>query len=122
MILIKYFNFSAAHKLINYKGQCANLHGHTYKLQVSVSGKIKDSGVIIDFGKLKSIVNDHVLKKLDHSYLNDIISQPTAENIVRWIFNNLDGVLEKDKIVLEKIILWETPTSAALYTRKDIEN
>jgi 6-pyruvoyltetrahydropterin/6-carboxytetrahydropterin synthase len=110
MIITKEFTFDSAHKLQGYAGKCANLHGHTYKLQVSVQGKLNKQGMVIDFLELKKIVHEQVLSVLDHNYLNDIIENPTAENITIWIWEKL-----KTCIPLCELKLWETPSSFTTY-------
>ena len=116
MFLTKKFSFDAAHKLLKHAGKCKNLHGHTYCLEVSVTGKMDSkTGMIIDFGILKKIVNDLVLEKLDHEYLNDLINNPTAENMIKWIWRTLSKALKKHNIALYKIKLWETPTACVVY-------
>lgn len=110
MLLCKEFTFDAAHKLENYVGLCANLHGHTYRLQVIIAGKIGKNGMVLDFGDLKEIVHNLVLKNLDHTFINTLIPQPTAENITLWIWKQLEK-----KIPLYEIRLWETPTSFVSY-------
>ncbi len=105
MILTKEFIFDAAHKLENYKGKCKNLHRHTYKL--------KKTGMIIDFLELDKIVEKNVLSILDHSFLNEIIKNPTAENISLWIWEKL-----KNSINLSEIKLWETSISYVSYNGK----
>ncbi len=111
MLIGKEFTFEAAHKLLNYNGPCANLHGHTYKLQVVLSGSVQKDGMIIDFVDLKRIVKEKVLSKLDHAFINKIIRQPTAENIATWIWNQL----KKSLPLLYEIRLWETQTSFVIY-------
>ncbi len=111
MLIAKEFTFDSAHKLPNYNGLCANLHGHTYKLIVYLSGKIKEDGMVIDFSELKQKVNDKVIKLLDHKFLNDVIDYPTAENIAVWIWKKLIKELPE----LYEITLWETPTSHVIY-------
>ena len=75
--------FSAAHRLKNDKldknrnkklfGKCYNLHGHNYELYVTVTGEInKNSGFIIDLKDLKKIIQEKVIKKLDHNFINDV--------------------------------------------------
>lgn len=114
MQLTKEFIFDAAHKLENYEGKCKNLHGHTYKLQVSVNGDINEkTGMIIDFLELDKIVEKNVLSILDHSFLNDTIKNPTAENIAVWIWEKLKNIIN-----LSEIKLWETPTSFVSYNGK----
>lgn len=106
----KEFTFEAAHKLNNYEGKCANLHGHTYRLHVTAQGSIRKNGMVLDFVELKQIVSEKVLDKVDHTYLNNLIKQPTAENIVVWIWN----ILSKN-LPLSELSLWETPTSWVTY-------
>lgn len=114
MNITKKFTFDCAHKLINYDGKCKNLHGHTYTLLITVQGRVdKKSGMIIDFGILKNIVNEKVIDVFDHAYINDIIAQPTAENMAIWIWNKLHKHLD-----LHKIELWETPDSFVTYYGK----
>lgn len=103
MTVNRVFHFAASHFLKEYKGKCENLHGHNYKLIISVGGDIKKDGMIIDFTEIKNIVWSEVLTTLDHSHLNDILDNPTAENISLWIFERLEK-----KINLEKITLYES--------------
>ena len=110
MIITKVFTFEAAHKLEGYDGDCSNLHGHRYKLEVSVKGNVGADGFVIDFRDLKKTVHDSAISKLDHSYLNDTIKVPSAENISIWIWDAL-----KDKLDLHQIKLWETENSFVVY-------
>lgn len=111
MLATKKFTFNSAHKLINYKGKCKNLHGHTYTLMVTVSGEIdKASGMVIDFNLIKDVVNKKVINILDHIMLNEIVEQPTAENLTVWIWQQL-----KNEINVYQIELWETPDSFVTY-------
>lgn len=72
--LTREFTFDAAHQLVDYDGKCACIHGHTYRLLVTVEGhKLQQigpkKGMIIDFGQLKKVVNEEVIEKLDHKFL-----------------------------------------------------
>ncbi len=107
MYLTKRFSFEAAHNLMNYKGKCANLHGHSYVLEVTVLGEPTQNGMIIDFYDVKKIVEENVILKLDHKYLNDIIEQSSAERISLWIWNALHNELP----ALYEIKLFETEDS-----------
>ena len=92
MIVLKEFEFDAAHYLPEYNGKCERLHGHTYKLVVKVQGTPDHEGMVIDFIRLKNIVKENVLVHLDHACINDILPQPSAENISVWVWNKLkDG-------------------------------
>lgn len=112
MIIAKEFVFDAAHRLINHSGKCKNLHGHTYRLRVFVNGEVNNEGFVMDFSELNKVVKENVLNLLDHNYLNNIIENPTAENIVFWIWNQL-----KNCVSLYEIWLWETPTSLVIYRK-----
>jgi 6-pyruvoyltetrahydropterin/6-carboxytetrahydropterin synthase len=114
MHLTKRFSFEAAHNLIGYKGKCANLHGHSYVLEVTVEGEPKHDGMIIDFYDVKKIVEEKIIEKLDHTYLNDIIEQSTAERIALWIWN----ALHKELSALYEIRLFETEDSWVTYRGK----
>lgn len=92
MLVSRTFTFDAAHYLTDYYGKCERMHGHTYKLEVTLEGKIQANGLVIDFVVLKRLVKKHVLDKLDHQVLNDIIENPSAENIVLWIWNQLQDL------------------------------
>lgn len=123
MNVTKIFEFSAAHKLPHYDGDCRNLHGHTYRLEVTFSGSPmtegSNQGMIIDFNDLKTIVEEYIIKRLDHRYLNEVFFNPTAELMVDWIWRELDvGLLRSyavdgtdvsNDIRLEKVRLWESP-------------
>jgi 6-pyruvoyltetrahydropterin/6-carboxytetrahydropterin synthase len=106
------FKFDSAHNLVHYKGKCENLHGHTYRLRVTLAGSTDaDSGMIMDFGIIKQIVEDKVIDKLDHHYINDFVENSTAENIIRWIWNELKGPLSGETYHLYELKLWETENS-----------
>lgn len=110
-IIWKQFEFEAAHFLPFHQGNCRNLHGHSYKLQVGVTGEPHDigpqTGMIMDFGDLKLIVKNVFLDDLDHSTLNKIFENPTAEVMARWMFDEL-----KIRIAgLYGVRLWETSGS-----------
>ncbi len=93
-------------------GKCSNFHGHNAKLEVTVSAMdgLKD-GMVINFVKLKEIVEDTVIDKLDHKLLNDILELPTSENLIKWIWDQLELTLEKEYVILEQLTLSETDSS-----------
>ena len=119
----KEFTFDAAHSLPGYNGPCENLHGHTYRLQVTVQRrdgwKEIDAlgschGMVMDFGLLSAVVKDSIVSALDHSNLNEVLPfRTTAENMASWIFNSLSGRMQGAGIVVTEVKLWETPTSYA---------
>jgi 6-pyruvoyltetrahydropterin/6-carboxytetrahydropterin synthase len=120
MQLYKEFTFDAAHKLEEYHGKCEALHGHTYRLRVTLDGTPDAEGMVMDFLELKDLVKKHVLARLDHAYLNDVISQPTAERIALWIWNELDDKIKRRNCSLYAVQVWETATSSVIIHRKDV--
>lgn len=89
MLVTRKFTFDAAHFLTDYYGKCERLHGHTYTLEITLEGKVQTNGLMIDFVVLKKIVQKHVLVKLDHQLLNDVIENPSAERVAIWIWEQL---------------------------------
>lgn len=113
--------FAAAHNLRNYKGKCENLHGHNYKVRVTLSGPGLDStGLLYDFVQLKKVIRN-VIRSLDHRYLNELkpfdVLNPSAENIARYIYDEAAKELNPaaNGAAISSIIVWETDTSAATY-------
>lgn len=110
----KCFGFEAAHHLPNYDGACNRLHGHSYKLQVTVSGSVDEAtGMIIDFSVLKDVVKSKVVDRYDHRNLNEFFSNPTAENMVQHIFKELAKSFNHMGLEVESVKLWETESSFA---------
>lgn len=114
-------SFAAAHNLINYQGDCENLHGHNWTVEVTVSARELDkSGLGIDFKVLKKQTNQ-LLDELDHKYLNDLKpfqeSSPSSENISRYLFERLSQALDNDNVRVELINVWESENACASYSR-----
>jgi 6-pyruvoyltetrahydropterin/6-carboxytetrahydropterin synthase len=110
--------FSAAHRVEDYPGNCERLHGHNWKVEVTASRSRLDSlGMVVDFRKLKE-VTDRALVPLDHTYLNDVPPfdgiNPTAENIARYL---LDAVSKE--IPVTRVRVFESETSFATYVSED---
>lgn len=103
------FSFSAAHHLTQYKGVCERLHGHTYRVAVTVEGPVQKNGLVVDFTLLKKVVEEKVLKKLDHRDLNEIMPNPSAENIALWIWDKLKNInrLLRAPVELDSVRVWE---------------
>lgn len=119
--ITKIFSFDSAHRLEDYGGKCRHLHGHTYKLEVTVKGAMGDNGMVFDFSVLKAAVEEKVVSKLDHQYLNELFDfNPTCENIVVWIYDQISTVLIGYPCMLERVKLWETATSFAELTSDDV--
>ena len=109
MLVTKEFSFEAAHNLLNYSGKCERLHGHTYILQVTVDYPVGENGLAYDFTDLKRIVKEKVISKVDHYYLNDILTQSSVEYLAIWIWEQLK------ELHLSEIKIYETPTSHVTY-------
>ena len=111
--------FSGAHNLREYKGKCENLHGHNWKVEVTVTSKKLDNiGMVMDFKDLKKIVSN-ILSVLDHHYLNEISYfkqvNPTSENIAKFVYSQVQGKLTPKQLKVDTVRIWETAGSAAAY-------
>jgi 6-pyruvoyltetrahydropterin/6-carboxytetrahydropterin synthase len=106
------FDFEAAHRLPHHPGKCKELHGHSYHLVVSVERAVaRDTGIAIDFADLKQVVRREVVDRLDHTYVNELIDNPTAEVMAVWIWNALREPLPG----IAEVELWETRNCAVVY-------
>ena len=113
--------FSSGHALRGYKGKCENVHGHNYKVRVTLAGPELDSiGLLYDFVHLKQAIQG-VIRTLDHKYLNELVPfdtlNPSAENIARHIYDRVATQLPKaaNAAGISSVTVWETETSAATY-------
>jgi len=112
-------HFSGAHRLRYLHGKCEELHGHNWKVEVSiVSNRLGKEGVVIDFGVLKQKLVK-ILKFLDHTYLNDLPYfsgfEPSSENIAKYIFDRLKPEIKGYPTTLKKVTAWESETAFATY-------
>ncbi|MBE9486387.1 MAG: 6-carboxytetrahydropterin synthase QueD [Chloroflexi bacterium] len=113
-------HFAAAHNLLNYDGDCENLHGHNWKIEVTVKTEsLDDAGLGLDFKILKKHTNK-IVDSLDHKYLNDLEPfrgiSPSSECISKFIFDKLKKELHEYDVELEKITVWESDNACASYT------
>jgi 6-pyruvoyltetrahydropterin/6-carboxytetrahydropterin synthase len=119
--ICKSFTFHAAHVIPHHRGKCANLHGHTYRTDISVTGDVqtegKEAGMVVDFDTLKQIWRCNLEPLLDHRNLNETLVDPgkiphsTAEHLSRWILEEIAPHLPRGMFVTVRV--WETPTSYA---------
>ena len=112
-------HFDAAHFLRDYQGKCENLHGHRFKVVVTVeAGELNDIGLAYDFTELKRQLAD-VLASFDHTCLNDNPPfnkiNPSSENIAVTIYNSLKSQIP-DKITISEVEVWESPQSHVTYS------
>jgi 6-pyruvoyltetrahydropterin/6-carboxytetrahydropterin synthase len=113
-------HFSGAHRLRYLHGKCEKLHGHNWKVEVSVAARrLNKEGIVIDFQVLKQKV-EKVLKALDHTFLNDLSyfsrNEPSSENIAKYIFDRLKSELKGHPAILKEVTAWESETSSATYS------
>jgi 6-pyruvoyltetrahydropterin/6-carboxytetrahydropterin synthase len=115
----KLFRFEAAHVLPHHPGKCSRLHGHSYRFEVAVEGPLQTTGpaqgMVVDFDDIAAVVRPHVVERLDHSSLNDVLPNPTAEHIALWIWDELAPRLAG----LSEIVVWETATACAVVRAGD---
>lgn len=123
--ITKIFRFEAAHHLPGHRGKCANPHGHSYRLEITLRGPVKDApnqsdnGMVMDFGDLSQFVRASVIERLDHQDLNLVIGlHTTAENLVHWIWDTLVAT-GLDGELLHRIRLWETESCFVEITRAE---
>jgi 6-pyruvoyltetrahydropterin/6-carboxytetrahydropterin synthase len=112
-------SFAAAHNLINYLGDCENLHGHNWKVDVSVIAiDLDPAGLGIDFKVLKSEAGA-IINELDHKYLNDNPAfktlSPSSEHISRYLYNRISERINNDNIKVDSITVWESDNASACY-------
>ena len=114
--------FEAAHRIAGYKGKCDRLHGHSWTVEAAVTGtKLDELGMLVDFKLVKGRLRE-LLEKLDHMFLNELEPfsagiNPTAENIARYIYNEMaKAEFLTDDIRLKHIQVWESPKSSVTYT------
>ena len=136
--ITKQFSFEMAHALRNYDGLCRNIHGHSYKMDITLAGQplldetSPKNGMVMDFGDLKKLVNEEIISLLDHSLvLNNktdekligmlkqnfekivvVDFQPTTENLLNFIADKLKAKLP-NRVSLTCVRLRETDTSYA---------
>jgi len=140
LFITREFRFEGAHALTGYDGKCRHIHGHSYKLLITITGEPSEipghpkSGMIMDFNDLKKIVHQYVIDPLDHSLMlreeaplsrelkeqYDNIKvfdfQPTCEQLTLYIAHILEPVISPPNR-LHRVCLYETPTSFAEWIR-----
>lgn len=100
---------SSAHQLIlPYESKCVGVHGHNYKVEIIVEGSINKHGMVVDFNHLKNVVY-----RFDHVFLNNFMEQPTVENIVALMLNELTEIPERDNLSKITVRIWEDSESYA---------
>jgi 6-pyruvoyltetrahydropterin/6-carboxytetrahydropterin synthase len=145
--ITKEFSFDAAHMLAGHDGLCKNVHGHTYKVLVTLTGdKLLEEGssgegMLVDFKEMKNLLNEGIFEQLDHAFvfnqytscpvesrIVDVLTEadlkkyampgrPTAENMAERFYNLTKGIVLHLGLRPVSVTVWETPTSFATYTQ-----
>ena len=113
-------NFSAAHHLENYRGQCENQHGHNWYVELYIRGNdLDDTGILVDFRHAKDVLTD-VLSSLDHVDLNELEQfqdrNPTSESIAKYLYHEIGEKINCDRYSVHHVSVHETPGSIATYS------
>ena len=140
----KVIQWDMGHRVLNHRSVCKGLHGHRYKAEICVEGKLieekgaSDEGMVIDFADIKKVAQKFIQEELDHAFMvwdrdHELLEffkssqghkpvivpfTPTAENVAAYIFNKLKDKFTdvfKTGLNLQSVKLWETPSSYALY-------
>jgi len=115
-------DFSAAHCLRGYEGNCERVHGHNWTVEVFVRCmRLNEIGIGIDFRDVKKSLSQ-VVEKLDHCHLNDLHEfremNPTSENVARFIYRELSARINSGAVKVSKVKVSETP-GAGVYYQED---
>jgi 6-pyruvoyltetrahydropterin/6-carboxytetrahydropterin synthase len=115
--IIKFF--SAAHVLAEIGGKCEELHGHNFKVELTVADpKLNSAGLLIDFRVVKKWLAK-ILEDIDHKYLNTLPSfagiNPSAENIAKYISEKMESEAKKASVKVIKVKVWESENAAVTY-------
>ncbi len=127
------YEFEAAHSLRDHSlseadsgalyGPCARVHGHTYRLEVTIAGDRLRHGMLVNFNDVDALIREHVTSVLDHGSIDEIEyfqSVPsTAENISAWIWRQLEPLFAADSAALDAVTVYEGDRFSATVTRED---
>ena len=111
--------FSAAHQLRGYKGNCENMHGHNWRVQINISAdRLNDIDIAMDFREIKQIARE-VISPLDHAFLNEVFpfteKNPSSENIAKWIYDSMKKRINEDDLRVAGVSVWESDSASASY-------
>jgi 6-pyruvoyltetrahydropterin/6-carboxytetrahydropterin synthase len=111
--------FAAGHSLRNYHGKCENVHGHNYRVQVTLAGEeLNATGLLVDFAEVKRLIRA-VVARLDHQFLNDLAPfddiNPSAENMAWYFYQQITGGMNGAGPRVREVKIWETDITSAAY-------
>jgi 6-pyruvoyltetrahydropterin/6-carboxytetrahydropterin synthase len=109
MFVSREFRFEAAHALRGYKGEDEPLHGHSWRLRVTLEAPVGAGGLAFDFVELDRVVTERIIRPLDHTDLGLRFEQPSTERIAQWIWRTLAD------LPLFEVSLWEGPDAWVAY-------
>ena len=113
------YSFAAGHALRGYKGKCENVHGHNYKVQVTVAGeRLNSIGLLMDFVDLRAAIKT-LVDRLDHRFLNELppfdVLNPSAENMAKYFYDGLEPKVREQGNRVSEVKVWETDTTSATF-------
>jgi 6-pyruvoyltetrahydropterin/6-carboxytetrahydropterin synthase len=113
--------FSSGHALREYQGKCENVHGHNYRVRVTLAGpQLNRIGLLVDFAVLKRVLRG-IIAGIDHQFLNDLepfrTVNPSAENLAKYFYEQTQrGLSDLGEVAgISEVIVWETDTSSARF-------
>lgn len=110
----------SAHLLRGYQGKCANIHGHTWRVEVTLKGEqLNEIGLLVDFHDIKKIIKE-VTEAFDHKFINDIKPfdrvNPSSENLAKYFFYEIKkGLSAFDNVAIVKVLVSESRDTSAVY-------
>ena len=127
-------SFAAGHSLRGYRGKCENVHGHNYKVRVTLEGPALDAtGLLCDFKDLKEAIQSSI-RKLDHQFLNEVppfdVLNPSAENLAKYLYEEIGRLFAGPGQPahphppgrVRVVQVWETDTTTASYFSNGAES
>jgi 6-pyruvoyltetrahydropterin/6-carboxytetrahydropterin synthase len=113
------YSFAAGHALRGYKGKCENVHGHNYRVRVTVGGEhLNPIGLVMDFVDLRAAIKA-LAERLDHRFMNDIPPfdkvNPSAENLAKYFYDGLEPTTRANGVLVQSVTVYETDTTTATY-------
>ena len=114
--------FSAAHYISGYQGDCSKLHGHNWRVRVTLRAeKSSAMGLTFDFRKLRTLLRE-VIEEVDHTVLNDLPPfkdlNPTAETLAEWCHGELSPRIDEPGVSLSRVEVWESDRSCAAFIKE----
>ena len=115
-------SFSAAHLLAEIGGKCEELHGHNFRVEVTVgAGELNEEGILIDFRLVKKWLKE-ILGRMDHQHLNELPFfagiNPSSENIARHVYREMHKQAKDSEVKVLHVKVWESESAAVSYSEE----